>query len=162
MAADSGTNLETDIELLSRVPLFAELTADQLRLLAFSLSRRDVGAGEVLFRRGEKAESGFVVASGQIELANGEGEAREVVESCGRGVLIGELALIVETKRPATATASTASSVIEITRPLMMRLLNEFPVIAVAIRQRLAQRVGGTIAELQRVRDRLMSLDGRG
>lgn len=162
MAPDNRTNLDADIELLSRVPLFTEMTPEQLRLLAFSLSRRELGPGEVLFRQGDKAESGFVIVFGEIELAVGEGESRQVVETCQRGVLLGELALLIETKRPATATAGTVSSVVEITRPLMIRLLNEFPVIAVAIRQRMAQRVGSTIGELQRVRDRLMAIDRGG
>lgn len=155
---DFGGNLDSDIELLSRVPLFESMTADQLRLLAFSLVRRDLEAGEVLFRQGDKASSGFVVAHGAIELSTGEGEARQVLDSCNRGCLIGELPLFIETKRPATATAVSPVTVVEITRQLMLRMLNEFPRVAAAMQARVADRVGGTIAELRRVQARLLSL----
>jgi CRP-like cAMP-binding protein len=159
--ADFGSNLDSDIELLSRVPLFEAMTTDQLRLLAFSLVRKDLEAGEVLFRKGDKAASGFVVAHGAIELSLGEGAERRVLETCNRGFLIGELPLFIETKRPATATAVSPGMVVELSRQLMLRMLNEFPRIAAAMQARVAGRVGGTIAELRRVQDRLLSIGTR-
>ena len=49
-------SLDRDIALLSRVPLFAELTTEQLRLLAFSAVRLELSPGQVLFREGTLAQ----------------------------------------------------------------------------------------------------------
>ena len=68
-------SLDRDISLLSRVPLFSELLTEQLRLLAFSAVRLELAAGQVLFREGGKAMSGYVVVAGGIELSTGQGEA---------------------------------------------------------------------------------------
>src|SRR3954447_3349852 len=102
-------SLETDIALLRAIPLFAELPTDQLRLIAFSAVRLELAEGQVLFREGTKAISGFVVLSGAVELISGEGDKKKPATRCEAGALIGEVALFIETRRPATATAVVPS-----------------------------------------------------
>ncbi len=69
-------SLDSDIALIKGIPLFGELPTEQLRLLAFSAVRLDLAAGHVLFREGAKATSGYVVSSGGLELALGEGKKK--------------------------------------------------------------------------------------
>jgi CRP-like cAMP-binding protein len=152
-------SLDGDIALLQRVPLFGDLPTEQLRLIAFGAVRLDLVAGQVLFRQAAKASCGYVVSSGKVELAVDEGKGKKVVASCEAGSLIGETALFIETKRPATATAATASQVIEIDRKLITRMLNEYPHIAVAMRAKLADRLTATVFELGRVRQALSRID---
>ena len=152
-------SLESDIELLGRVPLLAELSADNLRLLAFSAVRRDLTAGETLFRRGEPARSGFVVSYGVVELSLGEGEDRHVIEKCHRGYLIGQMPLFVEGQRPNDAQALNPSTLLEISRPMMTRMLTEYPAAAKALHARLSQTLAGTIDELRRVRETLLAIN---
>lgn len=153
-------SLESDIELLGRVPLLADLPADHLRLLAFSAVRRDLAAGEMLFRRGDAARSGFVVSYGVVELSLGEGADRRVVEKCHRGYLIGQMPLFVEGKRPNDAQALNPSTCLEISRPMMTRMLTEYPAAAKALHARLAETLSGTIDELRRVREALLAING--
>ena len=61
-------SLESDIAVLRQVPLFADLTADQLRLLAFGAEHRRLKSGETLFRVAARADEGFVIVSGEITL----------------------------------------------------------------------------------------------
>jgi CRP-like cAMP-binding protein len=145
-------SLESDIALLKGVPLFAGLAAEQLRLIAFSAVRLELAKDQVLFRAGTKAQSGFVVLSGKVELAAGDPGRHKTVTVCDRGALIGEMALFVETKRPATATAQVPSEVLEIERKAMLRMLNEYPAVAADLRVTLAKRLSATAAELARVR----------
>ncbi len=149
-------SLERDIELLSGIPLFSDLTGDQLRLIAFSSARRDLDAGQHLFLKGDPALSAFVVASGSIGLSTPL--APDAVETCGAGQIIGELALFVESKRRVTATAKEPSGVVEITRQLMRRMLTEYPDLAAKLHGRLSDRLLGTVGELQRVQDRLLTI----
>lgn len=148
-------SLESDIALFKAIPLFAGLPTEQLRLIAFSAVRLELAAGQVLFREGTKAGSGFVVLSGDIQLTTGEAEQRKVLASCEIGSLIGELALFVETRRPATATAIGPSEVLEIERKAILRMLNEYPEVAVRMQALLGDRLSATVVELSRVRQSL-------
>jgi len=152
-------SLDGDIALLKRVPLFGELPTEQLRLIAFSAVRLDLVPGQVLFREGAKATCGYIVSSGVLELTVGEGKAKELVATCEAGSLVGEIALFIETKRPATGTAMIASQVIEIERKLIIRMLNEYPHVAVRLRATLADRLSATVADLGRVRQALLKID---
>ena len=152
-------SLDRDIALLSRVPLFSELSTEQLRLLAFSAVRLELSPGQILFREGAIALSGYVIAYGGIELAIGEGTGKRIVATCETGSLVGEIALFVETRRPATGTAIVSSEVLEIDRKLVTRMLNEYPHVALRLRATLTERLTATVNELTRVRQALNDID---
>ncbi len=154
-------SLDSDIALIKGIPLFAELPTEQLRLLAFTAVRLELAAGQVLFREGAKANSGYIVSSGGLQLTSGEGDKNRIVATCEIGSLVGEIALFIETRRPATATAAVASQVLEIERRVILRMLNEYPHIALRLRATLAERLNATIADLGRVRQALAGLGGR-
>jgi len=150
-------SLEADIALLKRVPLFADLPTEQLRLIAFSAVRLDLVPGQVLFRAGSRGDCGYLVSSGTIQLANEDGKKQTV--ACEHGALLGEAALFIETRRPGTATAQTASQVIEIDRKLILRMLSEYPHLAVKMRSILSDRLTATVFELGRVRQALAKIE---
>ena len=154
-------SLERDISLLARIPLFSELSTEQLRLLAFSAVRLNLSPGQVLFREGTLAGSGYVVVYGAIELSVGHAGKRQVMTTCEQGSLIGELALFIETKRPATATAVISTEVLDIDRKLVTRMLSEYPHVAQRLRRILAGRLTSTIADLSRVQTLLDAVDAR-
>ena len=150
--------LADDIGLLTRVPLFSDLAGDHLRLLAFSAIRLELPAGRVLFRADTKALSGFVIMSGTIELSEHRGDDIVPLGRYGPGSLIGEMAMLIETRRPATATAIVDSEVVEIDRTLMRRMLTEYPEVATKLYARLRERLGATIGELSGVEAKLDAL----
>ncbi len=152
-------SLDRDISLLSRVALFSELTTEQLRLLAFSAVRLELSPGQMLFRENAVAQSGYVVAFGGIELSVGDGTGKRVLTTCEAGSLIGELALFIETIRPATATAIVSTEVLEIDRKLVRRMLNEYPHVALRLRATLTERLQATIADLAKVRQQLLNIE---
>ncbi len=152
-------SLDRDMALLARVPLFSELGNEHLRLLAFSAVRTELLVDQMLFREGSPATSGFVVATGELELSTGQGRNREALMRCEPGSLVGEIALFVETRRPATATAVKHSEVLEINRAMVVRMLNEYPHVALRLRATLAERLKVTVGELNRVRQALGRID---
>lgn len=150
--------LKDDIALLSRVPLFSELTDEQLRLLAFGAERRRVPAGQTLFREGAPGDCAFAVAAGAIELtvAKAGGNQRRLGEA-GPASLLGEMAMISPTERKFTAVAKEASEVIRIPRPLFIRMLEEYPALAGMVRDRIEANMRRTITELSQLSSRLRS-----
>jgi CRP-like cAMP-binding protein len=149
-------SLETDVQLLARVPMLSEFSEDKLRLLAFSAESRRYRDGQRLFAAGDRADAGYVIGSGRVALTS-PGRA-EPVEIAAAGSLIGELALIVDGERSLTATAIGDVETIVIRRPLFRRMLDEYPEVAARMQARMAAQLRATTAALLKVRDILDDL----
>ena len=132
--------IEDDIAFFERVPTLGLLGRDALRLLAIGAETRYVHGGEALFTAGEEADAGFVVQEGSFSVVSGLADDQGEPLVVGRGALIGELALLAETKRPATATALEPSTVLRIPRTLFLKMLDGFPDAARKLRDILANR----------------------
>ncbi len=142
--------IDDDIAVLAAAPLFRFFGRDALRLLSFAAERRDLAADEILFRRGEPTDGGFVVVSGRVVLVPQAAGAEPV--GAGRAALIGQMALFVRGERPGEARASEPSTVLRITPALMRRVLEEFPGAAAAIHDALAADLADLSDGLERVR----------
>lgn len=146
-------SLESDIAVLGSVPLFAGLDGDQLRLLAFGAEHRRLRAGETLFRMAARSDAGFVVVSGEVELLRQKGKEQVSAGIFGPGTLLGEFALLTETRRPATAVTRTDCDFIRIARPLFRRMLEEYPEIALRLHERIADDLARMTAEILSLED---------
>jgi CRP-like cAMP-binding protein len=144
--------IEDDIALLEGVPTLALLGREPLRILAIGAESRYVHDGEVLFRQGDVADGGYVVQEGSFHLASERSGKAVHTTVVGPGTLIGELALITETRRPLTATAQEPSSVIRIPRPLFLKMLEGYPDLAYRLREAMAARALEMVGELGFVR----------
>jgi CRP-like cAMP-binding protein len=142
--------IEDDIYFLQRVPTLRLLGNEALRILAIGAETRYVHKGEVLFVVGEAADCGYVIQEGSFRLDTRSRLAADVM--VGPGTLLGELALIAETKRPATATASEPSTVIRIPRTLFLKMLEGYPDAADMLRQQIVRRAQETLQDISDVR----------
>ena len=132
--------IEDDVNALAQVPLFHSFTNEQLRLIAFGTEHLLLSKGRELFREGDLAECGFVVLSGAISLVEDDKMNRRIVQTIGRGSLIGELALVTATTRPCGAVAAENSEVIRVNRNLMRRVLDEYPELAANLHAEISAR----------------------
>jgi CRP-like cAMP-binding protein len=146
--------IEDDIAFLQRVPALSLLGRDALRILAIGSEARYIHEGMSLFGEGEDADGAYVVQEGSFELVSRNTRNAET-SVVGPGTLIGELALLTEAKRPATATAREPSSVVRITRQLFLKMLEGYPDAALRMRDALAVRVNETAREFSKVRAHL-------
>jgi CRP-like cAMP-binding protein len=146
---------EDDLSKLARNPTLAALEPLALQVIAFTAETKTLRAGDVLFRRDEIANDGYVVLTGSVAVdPSGLGAATAwIVRPPG---LIGDIALLTQTRRPATAIAREPTSVLRISRQLFHRVLNEFPGSAERLRQVLGTRLQQFTAELGSVRRKRM------
>lgn len=141
--------LENDINFLGRIPTFRVLGREALRILAISAESIHVRGGEVLFEEGEPADGGYVVVYGAIELKGTRDHGTAAVAR--DGTLIGETALIVDTLRPATATAIEPTGLMRIPRSVFLRMLEGEPKAATSLRGMMASRLTSTLHDLDLV-----------
>jgi CRP-like cAMP-binding protein len=95
------------LQAMRRIPLFAGLDDRELGVVLQVLGRKRLEPGEVLFREGEPAPSGFVVANGTLQvLRTLPGGGQQVLAELGAGALVGHVALIDHRSRSATVRAA--------------------------------------------------------
>ena len=142
--------IEDDIVFIERVPTLRPLGRDALRILAIGAESRYVPKGEVLFVAGDAADCGYVIQEGSFKLESPSRSLADII--AGPGTLLGELALITEIKRPATATASEPSTVIRIPRSLFLKMLEGYPHAAHILRDQIVARAQQALAEMTDLR----------
>jgi CRP-like cAMP-binding protein len=143
-------SIEDDIAFIERVPVLRMLGRPALRILAIGAESRYVHQGEVLFSAGDTTDGGFVIQEGSFVLSSAAKGVPDV--TVGPGMLLGELALIAETKRPATATAREPSTVIRISRSLFLKMLEGYPEAANILRDQISARARSALAEMTDIR----------
>jgi CRP-like cAMP-binding protein len=141
-------SLEDDIAMLAGAPLLGLLDRDALRLLAFAADKRRLRQGDVLFRKGDRSDAGYIVTEGEIGLDTAGGKPLVVAR---KDDLIGRTALFARGERPATATAREPSVVLRLSVSLMRRVLEEYPQVAAAMYNTIAEELGELNAELERM-----------
>jgi CRP-like cAMP-binding protein len=137
-------SIDDDVALLEGVPTLRLLGAAALRMVAIGSEQRDVARGDYLFSAGDDADAGFIVQRGAFRI-DGGGGAETVA---GPGALIGELALVVAMRRPATAIALQHSSVIRVARSLFQRVLESDPAAARRLRDEFANRTSQIASDI--------------
>jgi CRP-like cAMP-binding protein len=142
--------IESDIHVLELVPTLRMLGREALRILAIGAESRYVPKGEVLFSFGENADCGYIIQEGSFRLETKSKLAADVI--VGAGTLLGELALVAETTRPATARANEPSTVIRIPRTLFLKMLEGYPQAAGVLRDQIVRRAQQMFQDMTGVR----------
>ena len=125
------------LELLRTVPLFANATARELERLGMLTEEVDLPAGRVLFNQGDSAQELFIVVGGEVRVErNGT-----VLAVRGPGEFFGEIALVAEGERTATATCISPCQLLVLGHRDFHSLMDEFPDLKVRVLEALAKRV---------------------
>ena len=123
-----------DPQLLSGVKLFELLSEEDRAALAAVVDNVSVTAGQTLFEAGHPGESLFVVRTGEIELFIKDNTGQKIVlMNAIEGGLFGELALLDQGARTATAVALEDSELLELDRDDLLLLFQRHPDSAVSM-----------------------------
>ncbi|QRG08215.1 cyclic nucleotide-binding domain-containing protein [Xanthobacter dioxanivorans] len=145
-------SIEDEARTLARIPMFRDLEPSQLRLLAFSASRLDVAAGDVLFHQGDVPDAAYVVLDGTAVIEVAAGGAAHEVARLGRDTVVGEMGVLTGEPRTATVRAGDPMSVLRIETDLFLSLLDKTPSLARSVLRDLAMRLQQTTQALVRAR----------
>ncbi len=146
--------IDDDIAVLERVPMLRALGRGALRLIALGAEVRDVPAGEILFRPGEKVDGAYVVQDGRFQLTADPAQPGKVIE-VGPGAILGEFSLIAENVKPLCAIAQGECTVIRISRSMFLKILLDDANAALRLRDFVEHRVQQSVADVLQVRGAL-------
>ena len=77
---------------------------------------RDVEAGTLLFQEGDRGDDAFIIEEGLIEIAIQSDGERKLIANLGPGEIFGEMALIANTPRSASALARERTRLLVVRR----------------------------------------------
>lgn len=148
-------NMFDEAELLHRVPMFERLEPSKLRLLAFTSQCLTFEDGEALFRVSEPADCVYVITEGQVEyLANTE-SGEVVAGTLGKNELLGELAVLTNSRRSATVRARGRLEVLCIREEMFVKLLCENSHVALDVMRQLSTKLIRSLRQFEMVQGKL-------
>lgn len=137
--------------MLARVPVFADLEANDLERVAEVAVPRSFEAEQVLFREGDDSDTCYIVRSGHARAVRSHSDGRSItLASFGPGEIFGELAMFDDERRSATVEAVDDLEVVAVLGADMRRLLRQHPDIATKLLSAVTRRVRDTNERLTR------------
>lgn len=142
--------------LLKKTTIFSRLTDEALGEVAAALKPKGLAAGEVLFNQGDPGDELYIVQQGRVSIyvpstdKSGEERPLRIFEA---EEVLGEMALIDDRPRSASARALEATQVLTLTGADFQRLLRQYPAMATAVMAGLNDRIRYTTDFLGEVRE---------
>ena len=127
----------------------------KLKLLAFTSERVAFDAGHVLFHEGDAANAAYVIIDGKAEVIVASPSGPVQLAVLDNNQFFGEIAILCDVPRTATIRAQTRLVTLRISKDLLLRLIKEFPQIAIAMMRELAHRLELTNNQLREARAEL-------
>ncbi len=158
--------MPSPLELLSHVSLFAEVAREDLGEIAESAHVESFGEGEHIFHIGEPGRSLFIVTEGTVQVHHPDRDNNFELAQFGPGEFFGEMALLNDSPRSASARAMSAVEALVLDKVDFRRILIERPQVALKILEAMSVRVRSADDLIQgltshAVRDPLTSLLNR-
>jgi CRP-like cAMP-binding protein len=140
--------LNTEVDLLRRVPLFQRIEPARLKLLAYTSDVVTYRPGQVLMKQGDIGDAAYVIIKGDAEVLISSKSGDIPVATLHDGDFVGEIAILCDTPRTATVKAKNELKALRIRKEPFFELLRQFPEMAVEMTRLLAERLTRTTAEL--------------
>jgi|ERR1051326_2093366 CRP-like cAMP-binding protein len=151
-----GSRSQGLAEILHNVPLFRELTPKQLRILEQLVHTRKYLPSETVFAEDEPGVGMYVIRSGKIDiLLQNQSATPTLLAELEPGDFFGEMALLGDSARSATAVAREETELIGFFHPDLLDIINIHPVmgakITFGLAKTLSERLRYTNAQLREI-----------
>ena len=148
-------SLENDIAALRKVALFASLSDEEVRHLAFGAEPVSLSSSRWLYRIGQRAEGAIVLVSGSVQLFANEDDRDQSVLLDQPGTIMGETALIAAKAWNNSAASEEGAELLRVPRALFRRVIEEYPDSASRLQAYFAKQIDETLAEIAPAADKL-------
>ncbi len=140
MSTDQTLDLNRLIAL-KQVPLFAELSLDELQAIASVTTEESFLPGDALVRQGELGDKLFILMSGKARVVRGTAVLDKTIVELGAGEVVGEMGLLDEEPRSASVIALAPIQTLSLQRAPFLRLLYQYPEMAERLMRVLVRRI---------------------
>lgn len=149
------SSLSDEVDLLRRIPLFAQIDPSKLKLLAFTSERIVFEADQVVFKQGDEGDAAYVIMEGEADVLVNASAGEIVLATVGRNDFVGEIAILCDVPRTATIRAKSQLETLKVNKETFIRLMSEFPEMSIEVMRELADRLVKTSADLANSREKL-------
>jgi len=112
-------------EVLMKIPVFKDLDQGELRKIRHILHQREYKKNEVIFNEGDAGLGMYIIIGGSVEIIC-EPE-RHVLAELGEGDFFGELSLLDDSPRSASAITRSPCRILCFFKPELLDLINRNP-----------------------------------
>jgi signal transduction histidine kinase len=128
--------------VLESMALFANLGPEELKALRRMAQEQHFAASDGIFREGDPGDGVYFVKDGLVEISGRVGaDTRRAFSQLGPGEIFGEMAVIEDRPRSATATALKNTAVYFLPRGEILSLLERSPGLAFGLLQQISHRL---------------------
>jgi len=133
---------ETALDLMSRVPLFAEMEHEELDRFSRVAVPRSFPSGTRVFHEGDHSDACYIVRSGSFRVTREHSDGRAItLANLGRGDIFGELAMLDGEVRSASVEALADGELLALPAVDVRALLARHPEITVKLVAALVRRL---------------------
>ncbi|HEY5598323.1 MAG TPA: cyclic nucleotide-binding domain-containing protein [Kiloniellales bacterium] len=144
-------SIEQEVEILRKIPLFANIDPARLKLMCFASERLTFKPGQSLFERGDPGDAAYIIVDGTADVI-ATIDKPTVVAKLAKNDIVGEIAILCDVPRTATVAATSELTALKITKDLFFRMVTDFPEMGVEVMRVLAHRLENTTADLLKAR----------
>ncbi len=137
-------------DFLLNLPLFSDLTPEEIGRIAAGTRRVYAEKGETIFLRGDACEGFHVILYGQVKLSvvSPQG-AEKVIEILGPGMSFGEAVLFLEMPYPVGARALADSLLLHVSKAAVFEEIERDPRFARRMLAGLSRRLHGLVRDVE-------------
>lgn len=135
------------IETLREVPLFAQLSQEDLAAMVEDLRLREYSRDELIFRQGDETTEIYVVLQGRVRIFKmSPGGEETTIAIFGSHDVIGEMAALDNQPRSATGKAMTSAALLAMTQERFVHHAQTVPGLGLALARLLSLKLRWTAA----------------
>jgi HEAT repeat protein len=129
------------ILLLREIPIFADLSPEDLKLVAETAREEWYPQNTVIFRQGDEGNMMFVIVEGNVQVLRTVNGIEQVLAQRSAGDFVGEMAILESAPRSATLCAQTDVRVLAIDGETFKGILRERPEVSFAVLRSVSRRL---------------------
>lgn len=152
--------LREEVDLMRRIPFFAQIEPSKLKLIAFTSERIAFEPGQIIFQQGDIADAAYIIIEGSADILVNAPNGPIVVAEVGRDSIVGEVGILCGVPRTATVKARQRLVCLRIAKEQFLQLIKEFPQIAYAVMREMALRLEAATLKLRSTLIELETLQG--
>jgi CRP/FNR family cyclic AMP-dependent transcriptional regulator len=139
---------------LRKTSLFKGLSDEMLSALAENTTTRKLAPGDVLMRKGELGDSLFIINEGWVKIVTVDSKGDElIINKCGPGEIIGEMALLDSGPRSASVIALEDSEALELKQGAFQHVIDSHPEVSLSIIRSYSNRLRFSTTYIERAID---------